>query len=149
MSGLKYLHWHIQATGIWVGCAAVEVLFEKFFQHNENKETKTLLAKLHYYVDLFVELPASLIVALTGTKMLLEYGSHPEKVLAAKVVFGSSAFLMNLGCFYYVYQRLQAALSNDWEEYDRQDKLQHRIGKGVVHSLIVALGLGMYLTHQS
>ena len=58
--GWGYLSWHILSAGIWTGCVATEVLFEKVLE-KQSKEANKLLSKLHYYVDLAVELPVYII----------------------------------------------------------------------------------------
>ena len=174
--GWGQLSWHLLSAGIWSGCVATEVFFEKILgngivkaiqesssstscccsatppSEDEKKsrlvvirEVQRLLAKLHYYVDLCIELPASLLVVGTGLKLMI--GRRPLDItIHIMSTIGLTAMICNFACFYHVKGRYDASLLEDWEKYEHHDRWQHRVGKGVVHSLLVSMGLGLYMS---
>lgn len=116
---------------------------------NQSKEVKKIVAQLHYWVDLVIEIPASIGVLLTGGKLLHDLGVNGDRVLAAKATVGMTAVAFNFGYFTQVYRRYQAAIKDDWEDFDLENKWQQKLSKGVFHSLLVTLGLGLYMTHRN
>lgn len=148
MSGLKILLWHVLAVGLWSGCVATEVVCEKVLVH-ENKEVKRAAAQLRYWMDLIVGIPASLCVLASGAMMIANSGCpRSDRILAAKILAGGIAVGCNFACFSSVQKRYLASVSNDWDEYEAQDESQRRLGKGVAHGTLLALGLGLILTNR-
>lgn len=137
--------WHVFTVGIWTGCIATEAFFEKLLA-DKTKEVKTQLAKLHYWVDLCIEIPVSLAVYFTGLKLMLGRGTDRQILLMS--TFGTAALVSNIACFYNVWGRYQASITDDWEKYEKHDKIQHRVGKGVVHSVAGALAVALYMSRK-
>lgn len=141
--GWGHLSLHIMSAGIWGGCIATEVLLEKFLA-GHGKEVNKLLAKVHYYADLVIEMPASIICYTTGLKLLI--GRAPSKFVHSMAGLGAAALAFNIACFYNVHKRYQASLTNNWDEFEKHDKLQYRVGKGAVYSFLLAFGLSLYMS---
>ena len=143
--GWGALTWHILSSGVWSGCVATEVLFERVLA-KQGKDIDKLLAKLHYYVDLCIELPMSIIAAGTGLQLML--GRSNSKTVHLMATLGTTAMLCNFACFYHVQQRYQASLEDNWEKFEYHDRWQHRVGKGVVHGVLSTVGLALYMSVQ-
>jgi len=79
---------HVVCAGLWLGCVLVEVTFERVLA---GLQTREFLAKLHYWVDLLIELPAFLIVLATGQQML--NSATPTVPLHVMTGAGPSLFL--------------------------------------------------------
>ena len=95
---------HLLCLGLWFGCVAVEAVVEAVgFRH---QEARPWVARMHYWIDLFVELPALTGVIVTGL-ILLPSGSLPT-LLAVKIAIASLAMLINAGCLVAVVRRWRA-----------------------------------------
>lgn len=141
MSHLLLLCLHLLAAGAWAGCVATEVFFERRLAAIP---LRAPLADLHRRVDLWVELPALLLVAATGVAMLLQQVPTPWGVLLGlKLVLGGLAVLANLVCIRMVLERDAAQRADDDAAYRRFDALQHRWGAGVVLGLAGAILFGV------
>lgn len=133
---------HLAAAGIWLGCVLTEALFERALL-GRGREQELLLAGLHKRVDLIVEIPAILIVLVTGGLML--QGAAPGALLHTKIAFGLLAVVANAYCVWLVFRRFGQASSGDWDAFARTDHLQHQIGAIVLVGILAALSIGLYL----
>jgi hypothetical protein len=133
---------HIVFVGIWLGCVLTEALFERALLGKE-RSNELILAKLHRNVDLFIEMPAFVIVFATG--LLLLKDASQTVTLWLKVVVALLAMLANVYCVYLVFARLNAGLSDNWSRFDQIDHRQHRVGAIVLVGILAALGLGLRL----
>lgn len=131
---------HILAAGLWLGCVFVEVFFERALASGSDR--RILLATLHWNVDLYVELPALLIVAATGA--LLLRGATVTPALHAMIGFGVIAMLANIHCAWAVMVRRRHALAGNTAEYERADHLQHKVGAVVLIGLLLAMLAGFW-----
>ncbi len=131
---------HLLCIGLWLGCVLTEVLFERALL-GKGRAQEALLADLHRRVDLFVELPAFVLVAASGALML--NGSAGGVWLHAKIGFGLIAIAANGYCVRLVLARAQAAQDGRWEDFARIDARQHRWGAVVLVAMLVAIVLGM------
>jgi uncharacterized membrane protein len=136
------LPFHLLFVGIWLGCILTEALFERALL-GKGRVQKVILAVLHKRVDMFIELPALLMVLLTGC-LLLKHG-HGGSLLHYKIGFGLLAIAANLVCVWLVMRRANAAMAQDWEQFDRLDRIQHMVGAVVLLGMLLALGIGFYL----
>jgi hypothetical protein len=94
-------------------------------------------------VDLFIEIPAFVLVLATGGLLLA--GAQPSGLLHAKLGLALLAVAANVYCVYLVFKRHRLALQGDWQGFEKADHLQHKIGAVVLLGILGALGLGLAL----
>lgn len=139
---LLFLSLHLVSAGLWLGCVLTEVLFERALL-GHGPSHRLILAQLHRRVDLWVELPAFLLLLVTGTLMLPT--AAPTLWLSAKIGVGALAIAANAYCVWLVLRRAAAAQRGDWPLFERLDHAQHRWGAVVLLGLLGALALGIWL----
>lgn len=136
---------HIVFASLWLGCVLTEVFFERTLLAGD-RSSHARLAELHLKVDALVEAPAFLTVLLTG--ILLYRQPHADRVeTRVMVIAGAAAIAANIVCVYLVHARAQAARSAHWQDFDRLDRMQHRIGALVLLGILVALAAGVMARH--
>ena len=133
---------HLIFVGVWLGCVLTEALFERVLL-GKGHEQELVLANLHQRVDLFVEIPAFVVVLVTGALLLA--GNSPGWLLQTKIGFGLVAIGTNIYCVRLVFRRAAAAASGQWQEFSRLDRLQHKLGAGVAFGILMALSIGVYV----
>lgn len=133
---------HIVFVGIWLGCVLTEALFERALL-GQGRVQELILVGLHKRVDLFIEIPAFLIVLITGGLMLA--GTNPSPALYTKIAFALTAIVANIYCVWIVFRRAKAAAAGEWETFSTLDHLQHKVGAVVLMGILVALGIEVYL----
>lgn len=131
---------HILFVGIWVGCVLTEALFERALLH-KGRDKELILANLHWKVDIFIEVPAFLIVALSGAMLLQSTNFAP--LILAKISAGMVAILINIFCVKLVYDRKIAANKEDWQKFEALDKIQHKAGALVLLFQLIAISCGL------
>ena len=124
---------HILAVGIWLGCLATEIFFEKRMEAEAG--ARLFVSHLHDRVDRFVEGPAFVVTAATGAWLVRDATWTP--LLAAKVGLGGAAILFNIWCLKIVFDRAAAASAGRWDDWAAIDRLQHKVG-GLVTVLLIA-----------
>lgn len=129
---------HIVSVSVWLGCVLVEGLFERAADASADK--LRFVGRLHWRVDLSVEIPAFALAAATGAILLRWAPLSP--LLEAKIGVGLAAILMNVVCAGLVYRRMRAGEANDFVRWRSLDRLQHRLGALVFLGIVVALVLG-------
>ena len=127
---------HLVAVGIWLGCVLTEIAVERALA-GQGETTDRLLAVLHRRIDLLVELPAFVVVLVSGGVLLMNAGARPW--LHAKIAAGLLAILANAVCLYWVLRRARAAAGNDGAAFAAADHQQHRWGALVLVALLLAL----------
>ncbi|HTH10127.1 MAG TPA: hypothetical protein VMA55_11205 [Acidovorax sp.] len=133
---------HLTFVGLWLGCVLTEALFERaLLGHGRDKEL--ILSALHRRVDLFIEIPAFVLVLAIGGLLLA--GAQPSGLLHAKLGLALLAVAANVYCVYLVFKRHRLALQGDWQGFEKADHLQHKIGAVVLLGILGALGLGLAL----
>ncbi len=135
-----FLFIHIIAIGIWAGCVLTEVVLELVLEKLLPESSN--LARLHALIDRFVEIPAILVVAVTGVVLLQSI--QWDMLLQVKVAFGVSAVVLNSIAAYTVHRRDQSLLSSDMPGYDFWNLCHERIGIGCVLSISGAIVVGGY-----
>lgn len=134
---------HFLAVGLWLGCVAVEIVAERVSRSLPPESN--FIAMLHWRIDQFVEIPALLVVLITGA-MMLPTASNAG-IVSAKIGFGVVAVGLNFVCSFLVYRRYRCQLAGDMPGYHRADVWHERIGICVVLSMLTALSLGgVYVT---
>lgn len=131
---------HALLAGAWIGTVLVEALFERALL-GQGRDKELILARLHWKVDLLVELPLLVLVATTGA-MLLQ-GRAITGLLAIKLIAAGVAIMANLYCTWLVWQRLHAAEQADWGRFEALDHSQHIFGAVVLAGLIAAAAIGL------
>ena len=135
---------HIVFVGVWLGCVLTEALFERALL-GKGRAHELILVALHRRVDLLVEIPAFVIVVVTGVLLAAGLGHLPAPLLVGKIVLGLVAALVNAYCVWLVFRRARAADAGHWGEFSRLDGLQHKFGAVVLLALVAALSCGIYL----
>jgi hypothetical protein len=131
---------HATLAGAWIGTVLVEALFERALL-GQGRDKELILARLHWKVDLLVELPLLIAVAVSGAALLEQV---PQGGLfTAKLACAAVAILTNLYCIWLVRIRLDHAEAGDWAGFGRVDCRQHRFGALVLLGLLGAAGLGI------
>lgn len=133
---------HLAFVGIWLGCVITEALFERALL-GKGRAQELILVALHKRVDLVVEIPAFIVVLVTGAAMLSSV--NPNPLLTTKIAFGLLAIATNIYCVWLVFRRAQAAQSDQQAEFTRLDHLQHKFGAVVLLAIVAALAIGIYL----
>lgn len=131
---------HLGAVGIWLGCVLTEIAVERALA-GQGETTDRLLAGLHRHIDLLVELPAFVVVLVSGGLLLADGNFSPW--LYAKIAAGLLAILANAVCLYWVLRRARAAACSDGAAFAAADHQQHRWGALVVAALLLTLLLAV------
>ena len=131
---------HLMAIGIWAGCVATEIVCELTQKHNQNGDQ--FVARLHWNIDKFVEIPAILMALVTGALLLETAPSDP--VITIKIISGIAAVCLNTIASFTVYKRYKCYLENDMEGYNKFDLLHERVGVGCVLTISIAIISGGY-----
>lgn len=135
------LQTHLAFVGIWLGCVLTEALFERALLGKG--EPEAILVALHKRVDLFIEIPAFIIVLLTGLMMFQWETATP--LFLIKVGIAAIAIIANIYCVWLVFRRADAQSSGDKVTFARLDHLQHQYGAIVLVGIVVALVMGISL----
>ena len=132
---------HILAAFVWLGCVLTETVFERVGDGSE--VIRRFIAEAHWRIDVFVEIPAFVVVALTGAYMAAVLPSSPGIMIM--MTAGLIAVGISVYCTYLVRERLRAAEAGEaslWFELDHQ---LHRCGAVVLIGVLVALSAGVSL----
>lgn len=133
---------HLVFIGVWLGCVLTEALFERALL-GQGRDQELILVGLHKRVDLIVEIPAFVMVLITGALMLSS--AQPSVALHAKIGLGLVAIAANTYCIWIVFRRAQAATNGHWVRFVHLDHLQHKVGALVLLGILGALSIGVYL----
>jgi len=131
---------HLLAIGLWLGCVLTEVLFERALL-GKGRAQEALLADLHRRVDVFVEVPAFVLVLVSGAFMWTNHAG--DLWLHAKIGLGCIAIAANVYCVWLVFARSRAAQEGRWDDFERIDARQHRYGAVVLVAMLAAIVLGL------
>ncbi len=116
MTGWQFVH--VFALGAWLGSVGIESVLELFAHRDAT--LRTAVARIHFWIDALVEVPAFTLVAVSGAAMLrldLLHGAY-----ALMVVAGSVAIAVNLWCVLPVVRRKAAADRDDAAGLDAQSR---------------------------
>lgn len=131
---------HLLAVGLWLGCVLTEVLFERALL-GKGRAQEALLADLHRRVDVYVEVPAFVLVLVSGGFMWAQNAG--DSLLHAKIALGILAIAANVYCVWLVFARAHAAQEGRWDDFARIDVRQHRYGAVVLLGILAAIVLGL------
>ena len=107
---------HIVAVSFWLGIVAVESVLER--TRAGGREIAFYVARSHFLIDRWIEIPTFLVVVATGALLL-----DPARLSGwylLKVVCGLVAVASNIFCAYFVVRRKQAAEAGDLDAVKRQ-----------------------------
>lgn len=138
ISSLLFLH--LLFAAVWLGCVVTEALFERALLAGD-RSSHVVLADLHVRVDKVVEVPAIFIVFLTGVGLWF-YLQPTGAAFYMMLVSGVVAIAANVYCVLLVFKRRDAAHALQWNEFDRLDHLQHKVGAIVLLGLLIAIAAG-------
>ena len=130
---------HLLLVGVWLGCVLTEALFERALL-GQGPQAQRLLARLHWRVDLWVEVPAFAAVVATGLALLP--GQAWDGWLVFKLGCASLAVVANTWCVGLVARRQTHALAGDWTAFAAVDHRQHQVGALVLLGLLGAAVAG-------
>jgi uncharacterized membrane protein len=133
---------HLLFVGLWLGCVITEALFERALL-GQGRDKELILTALHKRVDIFVEIPAFVLVLITGTVLLANAPKSP--LLHVKLAFAFIAIAANVYCVHLVFKRHRMATRGDWQAFEALDHLQHKLGAVVLIGILGALSMGLYL----
>ena len=134
-----WLFLHVSAIGVWIGCIATEAIVE----HSVGTGTdRDYVAAVHWPIDVYVEIPAFILVTISGAALWRAVPS--DGAVALMAVAGLLAAGCNVACVWVVRARRQARRNADASAYERLDHLQHRLGAVLGVLIAAALGLGIY-----
>jgi hypothetical protein len=100
---------HLAAIAAWGGLVAAEIIIEFGGRFSERLQYAT--ARLHYWSDVYVEIPLLFTVLLTGFVLLM--GTQPDALLWTKVACGLGAVGANAACVVVVFRRNHVALAGE------------------------------------
>ena len=136
---------HFTFSALWLGCVLTEALFERALLAGDRAAHRTL-ADLHVRVDKFIEIPSIVLVLVSGvwlSALHFPSGTYFYTMLIA----GCVAVVANGYCVWLVFRRRDAAHALRWEEFDKLDHLQHKVGGIVLLGLVTAIMFGV-LAHS-
>jgi hypothetical protein len=111
---------HILGVGLWLGCAGAETLLE--IVGDRKPELKRTVIRLHYWIDLTVELPVVLLALVTGIALATQLPADGGWELAKRII-GLVALTANLGAIGAVIARERAARAGDERALERRQSL--------------------------
>jgi len=135
------LFFHVGFACVWLGCVVTEGLFERALLAGD-RSAHLVLADLHVRVDKFIEIPARLIVFFAGVWLWFHAASNGV-AFYSMLTAGFIAIVANVYCVLLVFKRQGAAHAGDWDEFDRLNHLQHKIGAILLVGILVALVAGL------
>lgn len=131
---------HLTGLALWFGVIGVELIMER--GRARSREAGYAVARFHYQTDLFLEMPAFLLVLVTGAMMVDPARLHGLYLL--KVGCGLAAVGMNALSMVPVVLRKRAADAGDIDDVIRYSTwIDRTVPVGGVAAL-VALGIGLY-----
>lgn len=138
MSGILLLH--LMAVGAWLGTVACETVLE---QSRRLPELREAVARYHYWIDIFVEIPLFTTVLVSGV-IMLDPSRLGEGLYLTKIIAGSLAVATNLYSFYPVAMRRRAALVGDGKAAARYGRMIDRTVPVGLPAALLALGIGLH-----
>jgi hypothetical protein len=130
---------HLCAISFWFGVIGAEFVIER--SRAESKPHGFAVARNHYWIDLLLEIPAAIIVLISGALMLSSVALTP--LLVVKVLAGSIAVGVNLICIVPVARRKAAADAQQLAEVVRHSRRIDQITVIGLPAGLVALLIGL------
>ncbi len=92
---------------------------------------------------MFVEIPAFILVIVTGSILLVELSITTW--LAVKIAMVFIAIAANIYCVWLVFARVKYSRACNWDAFDSADHLQHKVGAIVLVGILGALAMGLVI----
>lgn len=131
---------HILGVGLWLGCAGAETLLE--IVGERKPELRRTVIRLHYWIDLVVELPVVLLALVTGLALAAQVPADGGWDQAKRII-GLIALIANLGAIGAVIARERAARTGDERTLARRQSLFGTLvvvaAPAAVTALVIAL----------
>ena len=141
MSALTTIH--LCAVAFWFGVVGAEFIIER--SRADSKPHGYAVARNHYWIDLMLEIPAYVLVAVSGLLLLCQ--TEITVLLAVKVVAGMIAVGINAICIVPVWRRKLASDIDNLPDVVRFSKYIDKITWVGLPAGVVALRLGLYRAH--
>lgn len=135
------LNAHVIAIAFWLGVVGAEFVIER--SRTAGKAHGYEVARIHYRIDLFLEIPALMAILITGFVLLSHVAM--STLLIVKVAAGLAVIGANLVCTVPVVLRKRAAERDDLAavmRYSRAIDLTAVVG---APAALVALIIGAFL----
>lgn len=136
MTGWHLAHFFVLA--LWAGLVLAEVVIELAL-----RDQPAAVAKAHYFIDLFVEMPTLVLVLATGAVLTVQVPM--TTLLAIKVACGLFAVGVNFWCAWAVWRRHRNIAGATSEETERDTQRVFLSVKMGLPAGLVALYLGLRL----
>ncbi len=141
MSEAILLKLHLFGVAFWFGVVGVEFIVER--QRAASREQGFLVARVHERIDLFLEMPAFVLVLITG--VLMVDTDRLTGFYLLKVSAGAVAVLGNVVCLAPVFARKSAADRQDLSAVIRYSAAIDRITMVALPAGLLAFCLGVAL----
>lgn len=132
---------HTLAIGGWLGVVAAEVVLE--VMRSRNKALRAPVARLHFYIDIYVEKPLILLAAGSGAWLLWKLPVPPSGWLQVKIIAGGIGMTLNMLGIWQVVMRHNATNDADDAAVERADKIIIGTGLAAVPCVLLALGIAL------
>ncbi|WP_462391261.1 hypothetical protein [Acidovorax sp. Q11] len=133
---------HLSFAALWIGCILTEALFERALLP-KGDEARKILAGLHVRVDKIIEIPAIVVVLVSGSMLWLQ-ASPTNRGFHLMLAAGATGIAANAYCVWLVFKRRRAAESEDWSRFEALDQKQHKFGAVVLVGVVLALAAGIW-----
>lgn len=134
---------HVAAIAFWIGVVGAEFVIER--SRAASKPHGYAVAHNHFWIDMLLEVPAVLLVLLTGALLLKDTPMTP--LLAVKVGAGLVAAAANLACVIPVTRRRRAARDEALHSVIRHSRSIDRLSALGLPAAALALLLGLLPGH--
>lgn len=130
---------HIAAFAFWFGVVAVEFIVER--QRAKTREQGYAVARFHFWIDCFAEVPAITVLLITGLLMIDPSRLHGEYLL--KVTCGALAIGINYFSVVPVTLRMRAAEAGNLDDVIRYSRWIDRTVPVGLPLVLIALYIGL------
>lgn len=134
---------HLIGIAFWFGVVSVELILER--TRAKSREAGYAAARNHYWIDLFLEIPAFLVVLTTGIFMVQTMTL--SGILQIKIIAGLLAIASNAVSVIPVVLRKRAADADRLSDVIRYSRFIDLTGVVGAPAAIIALAIGFYLAN--
>ncbi len=137
---------HLIILGLWGGIVTTEVVLEMY--HRKHPEAHMSVIKLHFWIDLLVELPLIICMAASGI-FLLTLIETITWLHIVKISLGSAAIISNLYCVYAVVKRARVLdLNIEDSILFRLSNVVFACGATGIPIGVIVFGMGIWLGYH-
>ena len=142
ISHASLLSIHLFAVAFWFGVVGVEFILER--GRALSKEHGYKVADIHHHIDMYLEMPAFMVVLITGV-LMLDISRLDDGLYLLKISAGFLAVIGNIYCVYPIIKRKLAAQNKDIVLLKYYSKLVDKISLVAIPAGVIALVCGIYL----